>query len=106
MDKEQLLQEGWMPGYVPLIEGKCPPICTMVPDQKTGKWEVYSKYPEPDPDWKDPEIYEADEYQVEDKDEFYDYVTRCKSCWAEFMAYGKDGKRVNNFCPQCGKKLQ
>ena len=92
--------EPWIPGILPLVEGKCPPITRMMED---GQFE--SCYPEPDPDYEDPEIRETDTYIITDKEEFYDYLIVCKACGTEFMAY-QDGLPVRNYCPFCGKRLE
>ena len=88
---------------LPLVEGKCPPERRLV--NIDGKWEWETFYPEPDEDYEDPEIYETETYSQEDKDEFYDYVTRCKKCWTEFIAYDKNGERTMKYCPECGARL-
>ena len=90
----------WTQGTLPLVEGKCPPITRM-----NAEGQIESCYPEYDPDWQDPEIFETDTFFQEEKDEFYDYVTRCKKCRTEFIAYNVDGNRVMKFCPGCGKTL-
>ena len=94
------MMKTWVPGFLPLVEGKCPPITRMRED---GQYE--SCYPEPDPDYKDPEIRETDTYRITDKEEFYNYMTVCNACGAEFIAY-QDGLLVRNYCPFCGKRLE
>ena len=81
---------------LPLVEGKCPPVYG-----KDNGWY----YPEPDPDYKDPEEIETDEYRIEGKEEYYGYVTFCKACGISFQAYDLDGEYVRNYCPGCGTKL-
>ena len=83
------------------MEGKCPPIIRM---NENG--EIESRYPVYDPDWKDPEIYSTDTYAQEEKEEFYDYPTRCLKCGTMFIAYDAGGERRINFCPCCGKRLK
>lgn len=89
---------------MPLIEGEMPPVKRLV--EKDGQMLMEEYYPKFDPKWKDPEIYDAENFSQEDKDEFYDYVIRCHACSTELIAYDKNGNRVNNFCPCCGKKLK
>lgn len=79
---------------LPLIEGKCPPII------EGGKWI----YPEPD-NSPDPNIAEYDTYGIEDKDEFYNYVTVCKKCGTRFIAYSDSGDEERSYCPGCGRRL-
>ena len=87
---------------LPLCEGKCPPA---VDENGNGY------YPEPAPYAKPEECIETDKYEIKDRDEFWDYVTVCKKCGCEFMAYvyktqGVDGHvAVRNFCPGCGERL-
>ena len=81
---------------LPLVEGKCPP------EYDPEKKEWY--YPEPNWDYKDPEIYETETYKVEDKEEYYGYPTICKACGTEFQAY-QGAEKIRNFCPGCGRKL-
>ena len=59
-----------------------------------------------DPNYKDPEIYETDKYRQVEKEEYYDYITQCKACRTDFIAYDKEGKRTMNFCPCCGIRLK
>ena len=82
---------------LPLVEGKLPPVY----DEEQGKYV----YPEPDPDYEDPELTETDTYEIEDKEEFYGYVTSCKTCGTKFQAYDENGEAVRNYCPCCGEKL-
>ena len=89
---------------LPLVEGKCPPVCRLA--LRDGRFQREWYYPEPDPDWEDPDIYEADNYSQEDKEEYYDYVTVCKACETRFIAYNNAGKRAMNYCPFCGEKLE
>lgn len=79
---------------LPLCEDKCPPVF----DENGNEY-----YPEP-VEYVDPEIREEDEYAVEDKEEFYDYVTVCSSCGTKFIAR-EAGDIVRNYCPGCGKRL-
>ena len=81
---------------LPLCEGMCPPCV----DEDGNAF-----YPEPSNE-PDPEIMETEKYAIEDKDEFYDYVTKCKSCGVEFIALIEKHILVRNFCPNCGKALQ
>ena len=90
----------WVDGFLPMIEGKCPPISRMRSD---GTFE--SCYPIPNPDYVDDEIYETDTYYHEDKDEFWGYVTRCKKCGTAFQAIDSNHNDVNRYCPGCGAKL-
>ena len=83
---------------LPLEEGKCPPVY----DKEKKEWI----YPEPDPEYKDPQITETGTYSIEDKDEFYNYVTRCKACGTKFIAYDESYKLIGNYCPGCGKELK
>ena len=83
---------------LPLVEGKCPPVYDPI------KKEWY--YPEPDPDYVDPEIMETENYSIEDKEEFYNYKTVCKKCGVEFIAHSQVGLLVRNYCPGCGAKLE
>ena len=85
----------------PIVEGKMPPVRRMKAD---GTWEEY--YPEPNPDYKDPEIYETDTYIHMDKDEMYDYVTKCKACGVAFIARLKWEPLERFYCPGCGKLLK
>lgn len=87
---------------LPLVEGKLPPVHRIMWNDGSFRHEWY--YPDPKEDWKDPEIYETDNYRQEDKDEFYDYVTVCKACQTKFIAY-KAGEKTMNYCPCCGKQL-
>ena len=105
MTAERMEKEGWVEGKLPWLEGKCIPISVMEVDSETGQWKVYSRYPEPDPERIDREIYETETYWQEQKDEFYDYVIRCKKCGTEFIAYSANTKKIMNFCPGCGKNL-
>ena len=82
---------------LPLGEGKCPPVYDEEKDEFI--------YPEPDPDYKDPEERETDKYSIEGKEEYYGYVTFCKVCGTSFQAYNLDGEPVRNYCPGCGQKL-
>lgn len=90
----------YSPFPLPLAEGKRPPVSTI---DESGKRVWY--YPEPDPEYRDPEIREEEKYAVEDKDEFWGYVTRCKKCGARFQGYDADYNYVRNFCPGCGERL-
>ena len=92
--------ESWVRGLLPMVEGKCPPVTRI---NENGEWE--SCYPEPDPDYEDPEIRQEAGYSVEGKEEFYNYKTVCDSCGAEFIAY-LDDELVRNYCPGCGKRLE
>ena len=83
-----------------MVEGKCPPITRVGTD---GRLE--SCYPEYDPDYVDPEIRETEDCRIADKEEFYDYVTVCKKCGTEFIAYST-GKLVRNYCPCCGERIE
>ena len=87
----------------PLTEGKVPPVRKL--RLNNGEWEFIEEEVEYDPDWVDPEIMETETYLQEDKEEFYDYVIRCKACNTTFIAYSDDYKSVRNYCPRCGKKL-
>lgn len=87
----------------PLLEGEVPPVRKL--KLIDGEWHMVEEKVEYDPDWVDPEIMETETYLQEDKDEFYDYVIRCKACGTVFIAYGSDYKEVMNYCPGCGKKL-
>ena len=80
---------------LPLCEGKCPPAV-----DKNGK----GYYPRPSKR-KDPNVREEEKYSVEDRDEFWDYVTVCKLCGAKFIARDDDYKTIRNFCPGCGERL-
>ena len=82
---------------LPLVEGKCPPVY----DAEKKEWY----YPEPDPDYKDPELIETDTYRIEDKEEYWNYETVCKSCGTRFIAYGEEWDTIRNYCPGCGQKL-
>ena len=84
---------------LPMVEGKCPPVHAV--DVEGEYWY----YPEPYPDYVDPNIHEYEKYSIEDKDEFYYYVTRCKNCGARFIAYDFDWNETRNYCPGCGKRL-
>lgn len=88
---------------LPLVEGKCPPVCRYA--LRDGRLQKEWYYPEP-ANWEDPEIYEEGEYRQEDKEEFYDYITVCKECQTKFIAYNNAGKRAMNYCPFCGKQLR
>ena len=81
---------------LPLQEGKCPPVF----DKEREEWY----YPEPE-EYDDPEIVDEKEYRVDDKDEFYDYSTVCKSCGTQFIAYSETRELIRNYCPGCGKCL-
>ena len=85
---------------LPMVEGKCPPVSTV---DETGNMIYY--YPDPEPDYKDPEVREEDKFAVEDKDEFWGYVTMCKKCGARFQGYDNEYNYVRNFCPGCGERL-
>lgn len=87
----------------PLREGEVPPSRKL--KLIDGEWAMVQEKVEYDPDWVDPEIMETETYMQEDKDEFYDYVIRCKACNTTFIAYSDDYKSVRNYCPRCGKKL-
>lgn len=89
---------------LPLVEGKCPPISRYA--LRDGCFQKEWYYPEPDMDWEDPEIYEAENYRQEDKEEFYDYVNVCKTCGTKFIAYNNANKKAMNYCPFCGKKFE
>lgn len=91
----------WNPFHynkLPLVEGKCPPI------YDAEKNEYY--YPEPDPDYKDPEMIETDTYYLADKEEYYYYPTVCKGCGTQFQAYDRDNQNIRNYCPGCGNRLE
>ena len=88
----------------PLEEGKVPKARILL-KLIEGKWQITEAEVKYDPDWVDPEIMETETYMQEDKDEFYDYVIRCKACSTAFIAYSDDYKKVMNYCPGCGKKL-
>jgi len=87
---------------IPLTEGEYPPYTIM---NKDG--DIEYRQTVPDPDYVDPEIQEEEMFSVLDKDEFYGYVTKCKSCNVEFIAYDpqNDWAYVRNFCPGCGERL-
>ena len=87
-------------GILPMVEGKCSPVKRLKAD---GTWESY--YPEPTNE-PDENITETETYAIEDKEEFYDYVTKCKKCGTEFIAYFNTSTRTNNYCPHCGGKLK
>ena len=87
----------------PLKEGKVPPVRKL--KLIDGEWQMVEEEVEYDPDWVDPEIGETETYLQEDKDEFYDYVIRCKACGTAFIAYSKDYKKMMNYCPGCGTEL-
>ena len=87
----------------PLREGEVPPSRKL--KLIDGEWAMVQEKVEYDPDWVDPEIMETETYLQEDKEEFYDYLIRCKACWTEFIAYNKHGEKTMNYCPECGKKL-
>ena len=89
---------------LPIVEGKCPPIHEMVIEN--GEWKHRWYYPEPDPDYEDPEMIETETYYLADKEEYYYYPTVCKGCGTQFQAYGKDNKNIRNYCPGCGKRLE
>ena len=97
---EEIEDGKWVEGFLPMVEGRCPPITRM---RRDGVME--SCYPVPDPDYVDEEIYETETYCHEDKDEFWGYVTRCKKCRTRFQAYDIDWESVNRYCPGCGAKL-
>jgi len=89
----------------PLTEGEIPQRRYM---DKEGNMHYEDVVP--DPDYVDPEIREEDKFLVWDKEEFYDYVTHCKHCGTEFIAYASvPGNKlfdlVRNYCPGCGKRL-
>ena len=92
--------EKWTPGILPLVEGKCPPITRL-----GINGQIESCYPEPDPDYEDPEIRETKKYRITDKEELYNYMTVCKKCGTEFIAYFAT-KLVRNYCPCCGEPLE
>ena len=95
------MEEGrWTPPeyMLPMEEGKCPPEY----DEEKKEWY----YPEPDPDYVDPELVETRYYKITDKEEFYGYVVNCKYCFTQFQAYGKSGKENWSYCPGCGSKLK
>ncbi len=103
-NKKGFPEEGvWVEGILPMIEGRCPPVSRLRKDG--NRWIKESMYPVPTPDYEDPEIYETETYSQEEKDEWYAYVTRCKKCNTEFMAYDDSGERIIKFCPGCGEKL-
>ena len=87
----------------PLREGEVPPSRKL--KLIDGEWAMVQEKVEYDPDWVDPETMETETYLQEDKEEFYDYVIRCKACNTTFIAYSDDYKSVRNYCPRCGKKL-
>lgn len=105
MDKERMQKEGWVKGRLPWVEGKCIPESILDIDSETGQWEHYSRYPEPDPDWKDPKIYETDTYYQDHEEMLYDHLIRCKKCGTHFIAYDAEANKVKNYCPGCGTKL-
>ena len=87
-----------------MVEGKCPPVHEIYWENGEMKHRWY--YPEPDPDYVDPETYETDGYSIEDKDEFYGYVTVCKSCGTRFQAFDKKYENIRSYCPGCGRSLE
>ena len=62
----------------------------------SDEWDI-------DPD--EPEVMETDTYVIDGGEEYYDYVTKCKACGTQFIAYDEDGL-TRNYCPGCGKQLQ
>ena len=95
-----MILQGWVPYELPMVEGRCAPI-TFV----DSKGQIWSRYPDPDPDYVDPEIKETDRYSVCGEEEFYDYVVVCKLCGTEFIAYN-DNKPMRRYCPGCGERLE
>ena len=89
---------------LPLVEGKLPPVHRYSLHEGQFRHEWY--YPEPDTEWEDPEIYETEKYRQEDKEEYYDYETVCKTCGTRFIAYNNAGKRAMKYCPFCGVNLE
>lgn len=89
---------------LPVVEGKYPPLHEMY--FENGEWKHRWHYPEPDPDYKDPEMIETDTYYLADKEEYYYYPTVCKACGTQFQAHDKEEKNVRNYCPGCGKRLE
>lgn len=80
----------------PIVEGKCPPVY----DEEKGWY-----YPEPDPDYKDPEEIETDTFFVSGKEEYYGYETVCRKCGTRFQARNEESTTIRNYCPGCGEKL-
>ena len=94
----------WVPYRLPMVEGRCIPESRM--RLEGGHWVHEWMYPEPDPDYVDPEIMETENYSIEDKEEFYNYKTVCKKCGVDFIAHSQVGLLVRNYCPGCGAKLE
>ena len=57
------------------------------------------------PEYEPYEPVVTEKYVINDKEEFYDYMTTCKQCGADFMAYDSSGNAVRNYCPCCGERL-
>lgn len=86
----------------PMREGEVPKDYVMGADGR-----IYERIREPGDPVPDPfegNVPETETYILTDREEFYDFVTVCKACGVQFIAY-KDEEHVRNFCPGCGKKL-
>lgn len=96
---------------MPLVEGEAPWVRVMVLDTNTNKFKMQWRQMEPEDyrwykqDKWEGQIPETDTYELEDKDEFYDFITCCKACSTEFIAYGRNQNPIRNYCPGCGKQL-
>lgn len=94
---------------MPLVEGEAPWVRVTVLD--TNTYELKTQWCQMEPEerkylkWEG-NTPETDTYKLKDKDEFYDFITCCKACNTEFIAYGqRTDKAIRNYCPGCGKQL-
>ena len=88
-----------IPEHIILVEGERPGETVITADGKIEKRTL-----PPLEEWEDEE---HEGMTILDKDEFYDHVTKCRSCGTQFIAFSDDYKiSVRNFCPGCGQKLQ
>ena len=84
----------------PLTEGEVPKTYVRI------HGEIYECIPDDDDIGPyDPEEHETDRYIIDGKEEFYDYVTICKACECQFIAFDKRYNLTRYYCPHCGKKL-
>lgn len=92
---------------MPLVEGEVPWEQVMVLDTNTNKFKLQWRQLEPEEReylrWEG-NAPETDTYELEEKDEFYDFITYCKACNTEFIAYGTQ-RLIRNYCPGCGRQL-
>ena len=93
----------YLDGPVPLVEGEPPHAIYMEPDGRT----YTIQYEQSDYDSYDPfggREKDTETYFLSEEDEWYGYITHCKHCETEFMAWSND-EEVRNYCPGCGKQL-